>query len=673
MIISLLIVFSLCVAYLNVNILNVYASISNSTYTATIGSQTIPFADYPVGSYFTDNGSACNDHSSCGGGSWRNDTCNCKSTWNGVALNSTSCYGFANMVFYRLFGHTTYSQTTKVVSNISASTINSSYLYNLFTNGTVKAGAHIRNSTHSMIFMGCDSSYIYTYEGNYDGQCRVGVIRRTWSEMVTYLQSKNGIAFIQMPNSYPNAYTEAPSYYVVCNTSEASSITATSAVFSGTFTNPASAKIIKRGYQWGATPEMCNYTEFDCNITWDDGLSHNMTNLSPNTTYYYKLVVKCEDGSYIYGNTKTVTTLSMPDTEKPVISNLFARNISSKSFTIQCNLYDNSNIARVWFVVYSPDGEYQFGTGASNGFFSYKFDTENYGGAGIYSVHIYAFDENDNSSGMYSTGEFLVEDDNVSPTIENISVSNIGNKVFEIKCDLKDNVGIVRMWMVIYAPNGEHQFEIPASQGEFIYPINTELYGGIGEYVVHMYAFDAAENSSGMYSTGSIIPTYTIKYIVNTDSEDIETQLKKYDSNITLSSEIPTRTGYIFTEWNTKTDGSGVSYNPGATYTENNNLVLYAQWKSVIPHTESTVTKSGTKLIIDMNVHNINSPFDILIVGYKENRLVTMKRVLYNEQNSPYTLEGDIDEIKVMVWSDLSTLKPLCDAEVIQSNEFITE
>jgi len=74
-----------------------------------------------------------------------------------------------------------------------------------------------------------------------------------------------------------------------------------------------------------------------------------------------------------------------------------------------------------------------------------------------------------------------------------------------------------------------------------------------------------------------------------------------------------------------------------------------------------------------MNVHNINSPFDILIVGYKENRLVTMKRVLYNEQNSPYTLEGDIDEIKVMVWSDLSTLKPLCDAEVIQSNEFITE
>jgi len=583
----------------------------------------------------------------------------------GTSYTYGYCLGFVHKSFENVYGYRAYN----------CCAYKSGSIYVDSTSRDIPIGACVYFSGSKTTCETCwnKAGHVGIYIGN-------GNIMHNWDGKVT----KSSIDYV-VSRGYPyrgwgwlcdnplDQYTEPPSYYVVCNTSEASSITATSAVFSGTFTNPASVKIIKRGYQWGTTPEMCNYTEFDCNITWDDGLSHNMTNLSPNTTYYYKLVVKCEDGSYIYGNTKTVTTLSMPDTEKPVISNLFARDISSKSFTIQCNLYDNSNIARVWFVVYSPDGEYQFGTGASNGIFSYKFDTENYGGAGIYSVHIYAFDENDNSSGMYSTGEFLVEDDNVSPTIENISVSNIGNKVFEIKCDLKDNVGIVRMWMVIYAPNGEHQFEIPASQGEFIYPINTELYGGIGEYVVHMYAFDAAENSSGMYSTGSIIPTYTIKYIVNTDSEDIETQLKKYDSNITLSSEIPTRTGYIFTEWNTKTDGSGVSYNPGATYTENNNLVLYAQWESVIPHTESTITKSGTKLIIDMNVHNINSPFDILIVGYKENRLVTMKRVLYNEQNSPYTLEGDIDEIKVMVWSDLSTLKPLCDAEVIQSNEFITE
>jgi len=72
-------------------------------------------------------------------------------------------------------------------------------------------------------------------------------------------------------------------------------------------------------------------------------------------------------------------------------------------------------------------------------------------------------------------------------------------------------------------------------------------------------------------------------------------------------------------------------------------------------------------------VHNITAPYDILIVGYKDNRFVAMNRVPHDEQNSPYTLEGDIDEIKVMVWDGLSTLKPLCDAEEIPSSKWIIE
>ncbi len=91
------------------------------------------------------------------------------------------------------------------------------------------------------------------------------------------------------------------------------------------------------------------------------------------------------------------------------------------------------------------------------------------------------------------------------------------------------------------------------------------------------------------------------------------------------------------------------------------------------PHTSSVVTKSGTKLIVDTQLNNIVAPFDLLIVGYKHNKFVTMKKVPYNEQNSPYFLVGDIDEIKVMVWSDLSTLAPLCEAEEIPSSKWITE
>lgn len=193
--------------------LTVNAYTSDADYRAAAGAQAIPFADYPAGSYFTDNGQPCTDHKSyCSAGAsyFDEDACNCKCTWEGVPLNSTSCYGFANMVYYRLFGHTTYSNTKKVVSNIPASKMSYEYLYDLFTNGTVKAGAHIRNSTHSMVFMGCDTEYIYTYEGNFDGQCQVGVIKRTWDEMITYLKSKNGIKFIDMPVNYPETVASVP-------------------------------------------------------------------------------------------------------------------------------------------------------------------------------------------------------------------------------------------------------------------------------------------------------------------------------------------------------------------------------------------------------------------------------------------------------------------------------
>ena len=71
---------------------------------------------------------------------------------------------------------------------------------------------------------------------------------------------------------------------------------------------------------------------------------------------------------------------------------------------------------------------------------------------------------------------------------------------------------------------------------------------------------------------------YLIKYI-SEDSIDIpESQIKESNTNITLSTTTPKRNGYTFVEWNTKSDGSGVSYNPGDKYTKDNSITLYAIW-----------------------------------------------------------------------------------------------
>ncbi|MBQ7098026.1 MAG: InlB B-repeat-containing protein [Clostridia bacterium] len=167
----------------------------------------------------------------------------------------------------------------------------------------------------------------------------------------------------------------------------------------------------------------------------------------------------------------------------------------------------------------------------------------------------------------------------------------------------------------------------------------------------------------------STVNQYTVTFDSMGGTADIEPIIIPYGS---VCGELPKpeKDGFIFKGWYTKeVEGEEVTNETIVT----SNLTLYAHWETAVSYTESTVTKSGAKLIIDTKVHNITAPYDIFIVGYKNNKFVTMKRIPHNEQNSPYTLEGDVNEIKVMVWDGLSTLKPLCDAEEIPSSKWIIE
>lgn len=75
-------------------------------------------------------------------------------------------------------------------------------------------------------------------------------------------------------------------------------------------------------------------------------------------------------------------------------------------------------------------------------------------------------------------------------------------------------------------------------------------------------------------------PSYKITYNANGGSGAPGQQTKWYGTNITLSSTKPTRTGHTFVRWNTNTSNTGTAYNPGATYSSNANLTLYAIWKA---------------------------------------------------------------------------------------------
>ena len=79
--------------------------------------------------------------------------------------------------------------------------------------------------------------------------------------------------------------------------------------------------------------------------------------------------------------------------------------------------------------------------------------------------------------------------------------------------------------------------------------------------------------------------SYTIKYDKNSadGTETMTNTTCTYDNNCQLNENKFTKTGYSFKSWNTKSDGTGTSYNNSAevknlTSTNGTTITLYAQW-----------------------------------------------------------------------------------------------
>lgn len=90
---------------------------------------------------------------------------------------------------------------------------------------------------------------------------------------------------------------------------------------------------------------------------------------------------------------------------------------------------------------------------------------------------------------------------------------------------------------------------------------------------------DGDKWSSRQDFTVSALASHTVTYNANSGSGAPSNQTKWYGSILTLSSTVPTRTGYEFVKWNTASDGSGTSYSPGDQYGLDENVTLYAIWK----------------------------------------------------------------------------------------------
>ena len=82
-----------------------------------------------------------------------------------------------------------------------------------------------------------------------------------------------------------------------------------------------------------------------------------------------------------------------------------------------------------------------------------------------------------------------------------------------------------------------------------------------------------------LYAQWEKIQYFTISFDANGGTGSMSSMTFGKGETKTLTANTFTRTGYTFTGWNTKADGTGISYTNKQSITPTENLTLYAQWE----------------------------------------------------------------------------------------------
>lgn len=166
------------------------------------------------------------------------------------------------------------------------------------------------------------------------------------------------------------------------------------------------------------------------------------------------------------------------------------------------------------------------------------------------------------------------------------------------------NITMYASWKII-----THTYSFDANGGSGAPAAQTKTYGvhftfpsQVPTWANHRFLGWQSDKTSGLYQPGQQyvnlpdeditfeaaweLITYTVAYNANGGSGAPEAQTKISGQTLTLSSQVPTRTGYTFQYWQDKapgTPGSGEArqYDPGGSYTIDADVTLYAVWKVI--------------------------------------------------------------------------------------------
>ena len=132
------------------------------------------------------------------------------------------------------------------------------------------------------------------------------------------------------------------------------------------------------------------------------------------------------------------------------------------------------------------------------------------------------------------------------------------------------------------------KFSLTVSAGDLCDVLGVDSFTD-NEFRVRFWCDLVSNSGAGVHKESSVERTvfgnnvsnvsYTVKYNANGGSGAPSSQSMKHNKSLTVSTTVPTRTGYTFMGWATSSTSGEVKYAPGGTYKTNANVTLYAVWE----------------------------------------------------------------------------------------------
>jgi uncharacterized repeat protein (TIGR02543 family) len=205
---------------------------------------------------------------------------------------------------------------------------------------------------------------------------------------------------------------------------------------------------------------------------------------------------------------------------------------------------------------------------------------------------------------------------------------------------------------VTYNGNNNTGGNVPKDYNTYLPATTVTVLGNTGSLVKVGYAFTgwdtvAAGNGAHfavgatfsmgsanvtLYAQWTIIPTFTVTYNANQatgGSAPVDNNLYVFGQSVKVLGNLQSlvKTGFTFVGWNTLTNGQGISYSPGVSFTMgSSNDTLYAQWTASPTYTLTYNGNGGIGAQTDPNQYLAGSPVTVRGQG--------------NLQNIGYTFSG---------------------------------